>query len=202
MPTLKDLRPLVLIGARVNLVPLRESDAAELFAVGRDERIWSYLPHRPFTDEDDALRFIRGALMEQAFGTQVAYAIRGRKTDALVGTTRYASISPRHESVEIASTFLHPSLWGTRAPAEVMILMVSQAIEQYGAGRVWLKTDARNTRLIRAMEHGGVTREGVLRRHLRVSPDHVRDSVIFSVIAEEWPALKQQSEPFWRGVRP
>lgn len=198
MATLSDLRPEVVTGARVRLVPLQESDAAELFAVARDERIWPYFVSAAMRDEEDARKFIQRALLEQAFGTQLAYAIRDRATDALVGTTRYASIEPRHGSVEIAWTFLHPSVWGTRAPAEVMILMVGQAIEQYGAGRVWLKTDSRNTRLIRAMEHGGVVREGVLRRHLRVSADYVRDSVIFSVIAEEWPELKRQSERFWR----
>jgi RimJ/RimL family protein N-acetyltransferase len=202
VPTLGDLRATVLAGARVDLVPLQERDAPDLFAAGRDERVWSYLPRGPFADEEDALRFIRRALEEQAFGTEVAYAVRARETGALVGTTRYASICPRHGSVEIAWTFLCPSRWGTRAAAEVMVLMVAQAIEQYGAGRVWLKTDARNVRLIRAMEHGGVTREGVLRRHLRVRDGSVRDSVIFSVIAEEWPELKRRSERFWRGVRP
>jgi RimJ/RimL family protein N-acetyltransferase len=202
VPTLGDLRPEVVTGVRVSLEPLKLSDAAELFAVGRDERLWSFMPRGAFTDEDDALRFIQCALLEQVWGTQVPYAIRGRKTDALVGTTRYSSISPRHESVEIAWTFLSPSLWGTRAPAEVMALMVEQAIERYGAGRVWLKTDARNSRLIRAMVHGGVTREGLLRRHLRISEGYFRDSVIFSVIAEEWPELKRQSERFWRGARP
>jgi len=198
MPTLRDLQPEVVTGARVRLVPLQESDAAELFAIGSDARLWPFLPGAAFREEADALRFIQRALVEQAFGKQLAYAIRDPKSDALIGTTRYASINPRDESVEIAWTFLHPSLWATRAPAEVMVLMVSQAIEQYGAGRVWLKTDSRNTRLIRAMEHGGVVREGVLRRHLRVSADCVRDSVIFSVIAEEWPALKRQSVRFWR----
>jgi RimJ/RimL family protein N-acetyltransferase len=202
MPTLSDLKPTVLAGARVKLVPLQETDAAELFAAGRDQRVWSYLPRGPFTGKEDALRFIRRALEEQAFGKEVPYAIRERETGALVGTTRYASICARNGSVEIAWTFLCPSRWGTRAVAEVMVLMVAQAIEQYGAVRVWLKTDARNVRLIRAMEHGGVTREGVLRRHLRVSEDFVRDSVIFSVIAEEWPELKRRSERFWRGVRP
>lgn len=202
MPTLRDLRPEVVTGARVRLVPLAESDAAELFAVGRDLRLWPHLPGGAFETEEDALRFIRRALVEQAFGRQVPYAVREPNSGALVGTTRYASIEPRHESVEIAWTFLHPSTWGTRAPAEMMVLMLAQAIERYGAGRVWLKTDSRNTRLIRAMEHGGVTREGTLRRHLRVSDGHVRDSVIFSVIAEEWPELKRRSERFWRGLRP
>lgn len=202
MLTLRNLRPEVVTGARVRLVPLAEADTGELFAVGRDLRLWPHLPGGAFRDEEEALRFIRRALVEQAFGRQLPYAVRDRRSDALVGTTRYSNIEPRHASVEIAWTFLHPSMWGTRAPAEMMVLMLAQAIERYGAGRVWLKTDSRNARLISAMEHGGVTREGTLRRHLRVSPDYVRDSVIFSVIAEEWPELKRKSERFWRGVRP
>lgn len=200
MLSLRNLRPRTVTGRRVYLVPLDTSDAAELFEVGRDERIWRYLPGDSFEGEEDALRFIRRALQEQLYGVQLPYAVRLRKNDMLVGTTCYMSIRPRHASVELGWTLFHPRWWTTRIPIETMFIMVNQAIETYGAGRVWLKTDARNDRMLRALEHAGICREGVLRRHLRVGEDQFRDSVVYSIIVDEWPELKRRTEPLWRGA--
>jgi RimJ/RimL family protein N-acetyltransferase len=191
---LSDLRPVVLRGKQVYLEPLEERHAAELFAIGRDERIWRYFPRCPITSEEDAQRFIEQAMLSRAFGNELQFAIRACATDALIGATRYQDIQPRHESVEVGWTFVHPGHWFRGAGTESTLLLVQHAIEDLGAGRVWCKTDARNLRTQRVLEKCGAHREGVLRRHLRSRDGLIRDSVIYSVLPEEWPALKQRTE--------
>jgi N-acetyltransferase len=191
---LSDLRPVTLRGTEIYLEPLREEHAAGLFAAGGDETIWRYLPAGPFASERDARAFIQQALLNQAFGNELQFVIRVCSTGDLIGTTRYMDIQPRHNSVEIGWSFIHPAHWFRGAGTESTLLLVRHAIEDLQAGRVWCKTDARNMRTQRIMEKCGVHREGVLRRHLRLRDGFVRDSVIYSVLPEEWPALKQRIE--------
>jgi N-acetyltransferase len=192
MATLSDLQPMVLRGDHIYLEPLDEHHAAELFAIGVDESMWTYMPRGPMLSEEDALQFIRRALGKRLYG-ELPYAIRLCATGALIGSTRYQDIQPAHQSVEIGWTFVHPSHWGKAAGTESHFLLARHALEDLGAGRVWFKADARNLRTQRALERCGVTREGVLRKHLRTRDGLIRDSVIYAVIAEEWPQVKRRA---------
>jgi RimJ/RimL family protein N-acetyltransferase len=201
MATLSDLKPIVLMGEHIYLEPLEERHAAELFAIGRDELMWRYMSRGPMLSEEDARRFIERALMNRTFGGEFPFAIRLRVTDALIGSTRYQDIQPQHRSVEIGWTFVHPSHWRIGAGTESQYLLVRHAIEDLGAGRVWFKTDARNPWTQKALCRCGVTREGVLRRHMRARDGFIRDSVIFSIIEEEWPTVKQRVEKVLGRIR-
>jgi len=190
--SLAHVRPVTLQGRVVVLEPMAEHHAAELFAIGREEQIWTYMARGPLTSGADALELVRAALREQAHGRELPFVIRLRSTGMLVGSSRFLDIQPRHNSVEIGWTFLHPARWATFAAVEAEYLLVAHALEVLGAGRVWFKTDGRNLRAQRALERWGVVREGVLRRHLRVRDGVIRDSVIYSILPEEWPALRRQ----------
>jgi RimJ/RimL family protein N-acetyltransferase len=191
---LSDLQPVVLRGNQVCLEPLEDHHAEELFAVGRDEGLWRYLPGVRFTSQEDARRFVEHALVNSAFGNELQFVIRLFSTGTVIGTTRYQDIQPRHGSVEIGWTFVHPSQWFRGAGTESIFLLAQQAIEEMGAQRVWLKTDGRNLQTQKLIEKCGVHREGVLRRHMCVREGFLRDSVIYSVLPEEWPEVKQRIE--------
>jgi RimJ/RimL family protein N-acetyltransferase len=191
---LSDLEPVVLRGDRIYLEPLEEQHAAELFAIGRDEAMWRYMTRGPMTSEDDARQFLRNAQINRDFGLAFQFGIRLAATGALIGSTRYQDIQPRNESVEIGWTFVHPSFWWMGAGTESQFLLAGHAFEKLGAGRVWFKTDTRNLRTQKALQRCGITREGVLRRHLLARDGFIRDSVIYSIVREEWPAVKQTAE--------
>lgn len=191
---LSDLRPVVLRGKQIYLEPLEERHAGELYAIGQDERIWRYLPRGPIKSEEDAKQLIEQALLSRAFGNELQFVIRASSTGALIGSTRYQDIQPRHGSVEIGWTFVHPSQWFRGAGTESTLLLVQHAIEDLGAGRVWCKTDGRNLVTQRILERCGATREGVLRRHMCVRGGFVRDSIVYSVLPEEWPEVKRRAE--------
>jgi len=111
-----------------------------------------------------------------------------------LSSTRFGAYEPAHRRVEIGWTFLHPSQHGSGANVEAKLLMLRCAFEDWGLERVELKTDLLNLRSQRAMERLGFTREGVLRRHMVVAGGRVRDTVYYSVVRDEWPAVKRHLE--------
>ncbi len=191
---LSDLQPVVLRGIQVYLEPLETLHTAELFTVGKEAAIWRFQPQGPFVSEDDAKRFVERALVSRDFGAELPFVIRLSSNDELIGTTRYRDIQPHHRSVEIGFTFIRPSHWWRGAGSEAVFLLAGHAFENLEAGRVWIMTDSRNYWTQKALERCGVTREGVLRRHLRVSDGFIRDSVVYATISEEWPAVKQRTQ--------
>jgi RimJ/RimL family protein N-acetyltransferase len=194
MRTLREFEPCALRGGYVFVEPLSEANADELYEIGREETIWTFLPRGPMVSREDALAYIRDAIGRQVFGGQLAYAIRLVSSGTLIGCTRYIDIQPNNRSLEIGWTLIHPSQWKTRAATESEFLLVRQAFEVMDAARVYFLTDARNTRARRLMEKHGITYEGTLRRHRQTKDGSRRDSMVFSIIEEEWPSVKQRVE--------
>src|SRR5262245_9672169 len=108
MASLNDLRPITLRGRFVYVEPLMEHHAAELFAAGSDEEIWTYLPRGSMASIEESMLFIHEAQARVARGREFPYAIRLCATDELIGSTRFQDIQPYHGSVEIGWTFVHP----------------------------------------------------------------------------------------------
>jgi len=188
--------PLTLEGKRVTLLPLTENHAEALFAV-RQHPIFQTTPYAPpFESVDDALAYIRVALDGQAQGITLPFAVVDQETGAIVGSTRYHDISPKQRSLEIGWTAYSPTVWRTRVNSECKYLLLRHAFETFNTVRVQLKTDLRNERSQQAITRLGAVREGVLRKH-RVEPNgYFRDTVVFSIIEDEWPSVKQRLEAF------
>jgi RimJ/RimL family protein N-acetyltransferase len=110
----------------------------------------------------------------------------------VVGTTSYLEVSPADARLEIGSTTYAPSVWGTAVNAECKLLLLAYAFEVVRAGRVQLKTDVRNARSQQAIARLGARHEGTLRRYQRRADGSVRDTVLFSITAEEWPAVRDR----------
>jgi len=104
--------------------------------------------------------------------------------------TRYLNIEEPHRKLEIGSTWYEPSVWAGAVNPECKLLLMRHAFERLGFNRVEYKTDLRNARSRAAILKLGAKQEGILRKHMIMADGHVRDSVYFSVIDEEWPGVK------------
>jgi RimJ/RimL family protein N-acetyltransferase len=115
-----------------------------------------------------------------------------QRSGDVVGTTRFGNMAPEHKRLEIGWTFVTPRLQRSPVNTEAKYLMFRQAFEGWRCNRVELKTSALNERSRNAMLRLGCTEEGTLRRHMINQDGSVRDTVYYSVIAEEWPTVKQR----------
>lgn len=177
-----------LTGRHVRLEPLAEAHREPLRAAADDVRIWRYtitVARGPGFDE-----WFDEALAARAAGTRVPFAVRWLADDALVGSTSYLDVVPRHRRVEIGSTWYRPDCWGTAVNPECKFLLLAHAFDVLGVNRVALITDRLNERSQAAIAKLGAVREGVLRAHMVVQGGRVRDSVVFALTAAEWPATR------------
>lgn len=120
----------------------------------------------------------------------LAWATVDAATGRAIGSTRFGDIAPEHGRLEIGWTWIAPSHQRSAANTEAKLLQLTYAFDDLGATRVALKTDARNERSQRAIERIGGVREGVLRHHIRLPDGYLRDTVYYSILAAEWPAVK------------
>jgi RimJ/RimL family protein N-acetyltransferase len=181
------LRPerVTLEGRVVRLEPLEERHRDDLLAAGADPEIWRYMGTVLTGPED------WDAYLAHALGPEfVAWATVDKASGRAIGSTRFGDIDVDSDRVEIGWTWITPDFQRTAVNTEAKLLQLSYAFETLGAGRVALKTDGRNERSQAAIARLGAVREGTLRRHMRLPDGHVRDTVYFSILSDEWPAVK------------
>lgn len=186
-----DPRPITLEGRHVRLEPLTMAHAPDLFAaLSEDVAIWKWLSIEPPTTLAAMEAFVASALEMQSAGREVPFAQIARSAGRAVGSTRYLSISSRDLGLEIGWTWIGRSWQRTAINTEAKLLLMRHAFEDLGAVRVQLKTDARNLQSQAAIERLGAVREGVLRKLQRTRNGFIRDTAMYSVIAEEWPVVR------------
>jgi RimJ/RimL family protein N-acetyltransferase len=182
-----------LIGNIVELsacVPDR--DAEPLFHALDHDAVWRHLPSRPSSAEQYAS--VLGKRLAEGRWVWVVRLLRpyaGMPAGAVVGTTSFLEVAIEDARLEIGATAYTPLIWATGVNPDTKLQLLGCAFETLRVGRVELKTDVRNVRSQRAISRLGARYEGTLRRHKRRADGSVRDSVLFSIIAEEWPALKE-----------
>jgi RimJ/RimL family protein N-acetyltransferase len=185
-----NIQPVTLTGRVVRLEPLAVAHVPHLTANGQDESIWQYIPYPPVHSEADMLAWVNDLLARQARGTDLPFAVIHLETGQAVGATRYLDIQPANRAVEIGGTWYAPAYRRTAVNTEAKYLLLSHAFETRGCVRVQIKTDLRNERSQRAIERIGAHKEGVLRHNLIMPDGYRRDSVYYSILAEEWPGVK------------
>ena len=195
---------LTLQGKHIRLEPLESNHAEGLAAAsGADPSLyrWSPVPQ----GESEAKKYIDTALAWQQAGTAVPFAIVRMHDSAVIGSTRFWNIErwawpqghPAHgrgfpDACEIGYTWFAKSAVRTGANTEAKLLMLRHAFEVWQVLRVCFHTDARNQRSRAALERIGGQFEGILRAH-RMAADFIpRDSVRYSIVASEWPTVKQR----------
>jgi len=133
---------------------------------------------------------------EMARGEAVAFAIRELTGGRIAGCTSYMDIHPKDRGVEIGRTWVGTAYQRTAVNTTAKYLLLRHAFETLGANRVQIKTDERNLQSQAAIARLGAQREGILRAH-KVLPDgYLRNTVMYSVTAAEWPAVKSRLESF------
>ena len=181
-----DGRPLVGSGVRLEL--LGDDAVDELYPLLSDPKVYAdgYVMHRrPVSVEDSR------ALATSRFlvAGRVVYAIR-LVDGTLVGTSSLLEIDLANESVHLGATLYGRRWWGTAVNPEAKLLLLAHCFDDCGFGRVKIQTDALNTHSQAAIAKLGARREGVLRRHMRREDGTFRDTVVYSILADEWPDVR------------
>jgi RimJ/RimL family protein N-acetyltransferase len=180
-----------LTGRYVRLEPLEERHRDDLLAAAaQDPATFQYMSSDLSAGAGAWSAYLADALRPEF----VAWATVDAATGRAVGSTRFGDIAPDHGRVEIGWTWISPSHQRTAVNTEAKLLQLTYAFDELGATRVALKTDGRNLRSQAAIERLGAVREGVLRQHTRMPDGFMRDTVYYSILADEWPSVKARLE--------
>lgn len=185
-------------GDRVRLEPLAPDHIPGLTRIGLDPDLWQWTISRVRTPED-MRDYVEQALREQADGRSIPFATMDRRTGDVAGCTRFGSIDAANRRVEIGWTWVGRQWQRTHVNTEAKLLMLAYAFEELNCIRVELKTDALNERSRNAILRIGAVEEGVLRSQMITQDGRVRDTVYFSIVAAEWPAVRARLEARLRG---
>ena len=185
----------------VVLTPAAASDAPELFAALSDEQVWALGygggPAAAWSDVADAVRWLQQA-NRGVSGPRQAWVVRLAVDSGLgtagtvVGTSSLGEWDLPNERLHLGWTAYGPPWWGTVVNPASKLLLLGYAFDTCGFGRVKIQTDVLNERSQAAIAKLGAAREGVLRRHLRRADGTWRDSVVFSVIVDDWPQVRER----------
>jgi uncharacterized protein len=185
------LEPVRLHGGHVTLEPLELSHVDGLLAATADDEVYRWMPRARPADRDGMAAIVGEALAAWHAGTRVPWVQRDATTGEVIGTTSFYSIDPVNRSLAIGYTMVGRPWWRTGVNTESKLLLMGRAFDDLGAVRVEWHTDIRNERSQRAIERLGATREGVLRRHRQRPDGSWRDTVLYAMTADEWPAARE-----------
>ena len=181
---------IILQNDRSKLEPLTENHYQHLLPIALQTEIWEFTGAK-VKNEADFRRYFDTALTERKSGRSYPFAIFDKQQNQYAGCTRYANISFTDKRLEIGWTWYNPSLQRSGINKATKILLLSFGFEQLDLNRIELKTSLLNLKSQGAMLKIGAVKEGVLRRHSINEDGLVRDTVYFSFIKEEWPAVKK-----------
>jgi RimJ/RimL family protein N-acetyltransferase len=189
-----DPQPVTLEGRFVRLEPLDiERHWDGLLAIAMDVSLWRFTTAKLRT-QGDLRRYLDVALDEQNRGRAIPFATIHRESGRVAGCTRFGNIERTHRRVEIGWTWVGPEFQRTAVNTEAKYLMFRHAFEVWGFRRVELKTSSINEKSKSAMKRLGLVEEGTLRKHMLNEDGGSRDTTYFSVVDDEWPAMKTRLE--------
>ncbi|MEV8506541.1 bifunctional pyridoxamine 5'-phosphate oxidase family protein/GNAT family N-acetyltransferase [Actinoplanes sp. NPDC051475] len=179
-------------GQHVALEPLAPAHVDGLLSALADDEVWQFLPTpRPKTREEMAEQ-VALAGRQQWAGSHVSWAQCDPNTGEVMGRTSYHDVDEERGSLGIGHTILGRRWWRSGVNTEAKLLLLERAFEVLGAERVFWYTDIRNERSQRAIARLGASRDGVIRRHRLRQDGTWRDSVLFAMTADEWPAARER----------
>ena len=179
-----------LVGDVVRLDRMQESDIDELYAAIVSEQVYAGgfdggIGAMPSSADEMRATWIPSA------AKRFAYVVRLVADGTVVGTSSLADVDLVNERIHLGHTCYAPAVWGTAVNPAAKLLLLEHAFETCGFGRVKIQTGTKNTRSQAAIAKLGATREGVLRRHRRLADGSFRDTVVFSILADEWPDVRK-----------
>jgi N-acetyltransferase len=184
--------PAALTSTRIRLEPLNPYLHAAPMFEHFEHRVTEFLARggEPVQTEADLRDHLE---MLNALPKRMNWAVRVLESNAVAGRISYSEINESHKWLEIG-TMLMPKFWGAGVNSSAKWLLMTRAFEVLGVNRVQFKVDVRNERSQAAMEKLGAVREGVLRQYQIRADGFVRDSVMYSVLRDEWPTVKAKLE--------
>jgi RimJ/RimL family protein N-acetyltransferase len=183
-------KPATLEGHGVRLEPLSREHAPGLAEAAKDGKLWE-LFFTSVPEPEQVHAYISGALAGQEKGEMLPWAVRDLKSGAIVGSTRYHDIVAAADRVEIGYTWYAKRVQRSHVNTACKLLLFEFAFEKVKCGVVGLRTDNFNFRSQRAIEALGAKKDGVIRHHWPRRDGTIRDSVMYSVLAAEWPDVKK-----------
>lgn len=192
--TAPDGRPLT--GDLVRLDRLVADDIEPLYAAIAHEQVYAAgfgggLTGLPVDVDHMRRQWVESSRQRIAYVVRLAADGPAGLEGTVVGTSSLGDVDLTNESVHLGWTAYAPSVWGTAVNPATKLLLLAHAFEDCGFGRVKIQTDLRNVRSQAAIAKLGAVREGVLRRHKRLADGSFRDTVVFSIIADEWPQVRK-----------
>lgn len=184
------VEPVILEGEVVRLEPMTLEHLDGLWEAGKDEALWELIPTN-VASIDDMRKYVESALADRGRGVALPFVTVERASGKVVGSTRFGNIETANLRAEIGWTWITPAFQRTAVNTEAKLLMLTHAFETWKCIRVELKTDALNERSRAAIKRLGATEEGIFRKHMICDTGRFRDSVYFSIIDTEWPAVKE-----------
>lgn len=182
--------PIILTGNHVRLEPLSIDHKDALKQIANETQIWTYTLTSAYGDRFDA--WFEKALIKSTSGEQRPFVVRNLSDNQLVGATRYYEINLKHLRLSIGHTWYHPRVWGTKVNIESKYLLLQHAFECLKINRVQFNVDARNARSLAALNKLGAVKEGILRQHMILEDERLRDTVVLSIISPEWMMVKKR----------
>jgi RimJ/RimL family protein N-acetyltransferase len=184
------IEPVTLAGEHVVLEPLAARHAAGLARAAADGELWRLW----FTSVPEPSRvgeYVAAALaMRDELGA-MPFAVLDKAGGEVIGSTRCCNVEPRHRRLEIGHTWYAKRAQRTGANTECKLLLLGHAFERLGAIAVELRTSSFNQASQRAIERLGAKRDGVLRNHMILPDGTYRDTVVYSILESEWPAVRR-----------
>jgi RimJ/RimL family protein N-acetyltransferase len=184
------ISPVFLQGKVVRLEPLVPDHEAELLKISNDVQIWCYLTS--YAGSREAMHnYLDASLRAHLSGTALPFVVRATSDGRVIGMIRLKSMSRENRKAIVGSWFAQ-SAWGSGANTESKLLLLGYAFESLNCLRVEFQTDSRNLRSRAALAKIGAVEEGTLRSYLITREGYRRDTVVFSVLDQDWPAVKRQ----------
>jgi N-acetyltransferase len=187
------VQPVTLEGRIIRLEPLSEAHLAGLAEVAFEPSLWRWTQLQPH-DLASLRAWLEAALRGRTDGTEEPFATIDAATGRPIGSTRFMSIVPEHRRLEIGWTWIGLPWQRSGANREAKLLQMRHAFEDLGANRVEFKTDSLNEKANPALAAIGATFEGTFRNHMIMPGGRLRHSNYYSVIAEEWPGVRDALE--------
>jgi len=187
------IHPVTLEGHGIRLEPLSFEHQGGLAAAAADGQLWE-LWFTSVPEPQQAHAYIAGALAGQQAGHMLPWAVRELMSGEIVGSTRYHDIVAEIDRVEIGYTWYGKRWQRSHVNTTCKLLLLGHAFDALGCKVVGLRTDNFNFPSQRAIEALGAKKDGVLRHHLARRDGTVRDSVMYSILASEWPDVKRHLE--------
>ncbi|MEU4195999.1 GNAT family protein [Kribbella sp. NPDC026611] len=188
-----------LVGDVVRLDRMTPEDIDELYAAIGNEQVYAGgfaggPAAMPSSADDMRAKWIPAAAKRIAYVVRLVADSPLGTAGTVVGTSSLADVDLVNERIHLGSTGYAPAVWGTAVNPASKLLLLEHAFEVCGFGRVKIQTGLKNTRSQAAIAKLGATREGVLRRHMRMADGSFRDTVVFSILADEWPDVRKRLE--------